>query len=104
MPNTHTRALISFIKFSVLGWGSHSSEILIEGEGGSEAERGANVLRIATWSSKRTVFFCFWSFGGAPILAKYEITFFVFSVLPAPDSPVINIDWFSLSEWDVFEE
>lgn len=30
-----------------------------------------------------------------PIAAKYEMTFFVFSVLPAPDSPVISIDWFS---------
>jgi hypothetical protein len=28
----------------------------------------------------------------APTIAKYDITFFVFSVLPAPDSPVINID------------
>lgn len=34
----------------------------------------------------------------APTMAKYEITFFVFSVFPAPDSPVISMDWFSLSE------
>jgi hypothetical protein len=33
----------------------------------------------------------------APTIAKYEMTFFVFSVLPAPDSPVMSIDWFSLS-------
>ena len=30
--------------------------------------------------------------------AKYWMTFLVFSVLPAPDSPVINIDWFSRSK------
>jgi hypothetical protein len=30
----------------------------------------------------------------APMVAKYAMTFFVFSVLPAPDSPVIRIDWF----------
>ena len=33
--------------------------------------------------------------------AKYWMTFLVFSVLPAPDSPVINIDWFSRSKHTV---
>lgn len=33
----------------------------------------------------------------AATYAKYCITFFVFSVLPAPDSPVHNIDWSSRS-------
>ena len=33
--------------------------------------------------------------------AKYWMTFLVFSVLPAPDSPVINIDWFSRSKQDL---
>lgn len=53
-----------------------------------------------TWSS-REPFFC-WAASSvflveAPTVAKYAITFFVFSVFPAPDSPVINMDWFSLS-------
>lgn len=30
----------------------------------------------------------------AEMLAKYWMTRLVFSVLPAPDSPVIRIDWF----------
>lgn len=30
--------------------------------------------------------------------ARYWMTFFVFSVLPAPDSPVHKIDWSSRSE------
>lgn len=33
----------------------------------------------------------------AATYAKYCITFFVFSVLPAPDSPVHRIDWSSRS-------
>lgn len=33
----------------------------------------------------------------AATYAKYWITFFVFSVLPAPDSPVHRIDWSSRS-------
>lgn len=33
----------------------------------------------------------------AATYAKYWITFFVFSVLPAPDSPVHKIDWSSRS-------
>ena len=28
------------------------------------------------------------------MVAKYEMTFLVFSVFPAPDSPVIRMDWF----------
>merc|ERR1712173_131070 len=27
------------------------------------------------------------------MVAKYEMTFLVFSVLPAPDSPVMRMDW-----------
>lgn len=56
-------------------------------------------LVCTTWSS-RDPFFSEASdfFDEAPTVAKYAITFFVFSVFPAPDSPVINIDWFSASE------
>ena len=44
-------------------------------------------------SLKRTDFLDFCSFvDPPPIRAKYEITFLVFSVLPAPDSPVISMD------------
>lgn len=53
-----------------------------------------------TWSSREPFFLSDSSFSflvEAPTVAKYAITFFVFSVFPAPDSPVINIDWFSLS-------
>ena len=48
-----------------------------------------------TWSSNET-FLAASPFLGAeaPTKAKYVITFFVFSVFPAPDSPVIRMDWF----------
>lgn len=56
-------------------------------------------LVCTTWSSREPFF---WEVSSAflveaPTVAKYAITFFVFSVFPAPDSPVINMDWFSLS-------
>lgn len=35
----------------------------------------------------------------AATYAKYWMTFLVFSVLPAPDSPVHKIDWSSRSTW-----
>lgn len=52
-----------------------------------------------TWSSREPFFWVGSSafLVEAPTVAKYAITFFVFSVFPAPDSPVINMDWFSLS-------
>ena len=53
-----------------------------------------------TWSSRDPFFWLAASslfLVEAPTVAKYAITFFVFSVFPAPDSPVINMDWFSLS-------
>ena len=47
-------------------------------------------LVCTTWSSREPFFSregsFFWE---APTVAKYAITFFVFSVFPAPDSPLL---------------
>ena len=52
-----------------------------------------------TWSSREA--FLLPSLGADdPTKAKYVITFFVFSVFPAPDSPVIRIDWFLDSNYE----
>ena len=42
------------------------------------------------WSSRDTFLVDF--FPEVATMAKYEMTFLVFSVFPAPDSPVINMD------------